>query len=103
MKHIHAKWIKQWVDGVVVENRFIGGVWHAVTELSNFGKPFSEFRVKPEVKPEPVYEYEWLIKYLDGELVITGFHKTEEEVWNNYGNGIAYVERLDKYKREVKE
>jgi len=52
---------------------------------------------------KPVYEYQWLIKYLDGELVITGFHKTEEYVWNNYSNGIAYVERLEKYKREVKE
>jgi len=53
-------------------------------------------------KPEPTYEYQWLLKGRNGIFKITdSYYEIELEVHKDYHAG-DLVERLDKYKREVK-
>jgi len=57
----------------------------------------------PPPKPEPVYEYQWLMKnHVDGTVFVTSqFFKSLRSL-RSMGNHIEILERLDKYKREAK-
>ena len=56
-------------------------------------------------EPEPVYEYQWLIKNHDnGTVFVTSmFYKSYRDAIEYWIDGNVILERLDKYKREAKE
>ena len=66
------------------------------------GKGNVDITFTPE--PEPVYEYQWLMKnHVDGTVFVTSqFFKSLRSL-RNMGNHIEILERLDKYKRISKE
>jgi len=52
---------------------------------------------------EPVYEYQWLLKYKVGVVDTSAFYKTEGEMLDDYSDHeVEFFERLDKYRREAK-
>jgi len=71
-----------------------------------FSGEFMGGKVDITFTQEPVYEYQWLVDHGDDKLIITKWHRTEEEVLSTFRKFSHYdlviVERLDKYKREVK-
>jgi len=95
-----------------VQVRFMGV--NRVESYSNEGRldedaPITLFHGKGKVnvtftpETEPVYEYQWLVRYKDGSILTTDYFKTEEDVILGWTNTPVILERLDKYKREVKE
>ena len=70
MKHLHAEFIKLWLDGVEVEREIGDGLWWEVLEIGEFDVNGAKFRVKPEPKPDVVayacldYEYGQIGAYL---------------------------------------
>ena len=70
MKHVHAEFIKLFVDGVNIERCYGGNKWFLVTDVAEFNRVVATFRVKPEVKPDVVayacldYEYGQIGAYL---------------------------------------
>jgi len=97
-KHVHAEWVRLWLDGVEVEYQtFLK--WRLVTDIREFGWTDAKFRVKPE----PTYEYQWLLKGRNGIFKITdSYYESELEAHKDYHAG-DLIERLDKYKRLTKE
>jgi len=51
MKHVHAEWVRLWLDGVDVEYKTFSK-WWSVTNLADFDKYGTEFRFKPAPKPK---------------------------------------------------
>lgn len=51
MKHKHADFIHAWADGAKIETRLSDGNWYEIS-LPNWGSWDSEFRIKPEPKPD---------------------------------------------------
>ena len=78
--------------------------------VRRIGEPVSLFLGKGKVdvvftpEPEPVYEYQWLVKCGGNKSVFATerFYKTEEELQAFCISNVQILERLDKYKREVK-
>jgi len=69
-----------------------------------FDNEFMEGKVNVTFTPEAeiVYEYQWLVRYKDGTLGTTDYYRLHEVGQLDSGK-VELVERLDKYRREVKE
>ena len=53
MKHKHAEYIKQWVDGIECQNFNFSKQWVNIKELATFDL-YDKVRIKPEPKPDVV-------------------------------------------------
>jgi len=92
-------------------NTQVGGIldWGTAPLNTRLGEVPEENKIDEEMlaKPEPVYEYQWLVENGHEIICITGWHKTIYEVFKKYSSlythAVFSVHRLDKYKREVKE
>ena len=98
-------------DSQPIEVLFPNGiyVWYTKDGRTHKNAPITLFHGKGKVditftpKLEPVYEYQWLFRYdSDGAIGTTdSYYKTEQEALGDYHDD-ELLERLDKYKREVK-
>lgn len=58
MKHKHSEIIKAWADGATIQYNAGDGMWVDSTENNPAWRIESEYRIKPEPKPD-------IVKYLD--------------------------------------
>jgi len=97
--------VKVWFGTSIYARYTYDGRDHKNAPISLFhGKGKVDITFTPNL--EPVYEYQWLVDHGPDQLIITRWHRTEEEVLSTFRKFSNYplviVERLDKYKREVK-
>ena len=82
MKHKHAEYIKQWVDGIECEYFFIGtDRWVQINDIAVFSSCDVQVRIKPEPKPDNV-AYSIVYQYEDGSAYVTHAMKNKTESYN---------------------